>query len=271
MAQQKVAAAADPRQVTDQPQVSIVYQPEKALIILNQDAQGALGKLQGITGVASLKSLEITTELIHDGETGLARLTEFRDSLAHRVKAAFAPFLEMPGFEGAGINITLTWPLRQKLDTAITRARTARAQYLAAEQEKTRQAQLAAEAKQREENQKRADAAAKAAKKSGADRETIAEIKSDVMSKPAPLVSSRAIDTAKGAGVSLVYRYVAKCTDLRAFLTACLANPVLFNTLLAAEPDIEGAFNKLASDQKEHFSYPGMTYEKIASDRQRGR
>lgn len=253
-------------QIADNPLVSIVYSPENSLRILGHDAADVLAKLQGAK-ISNLKTLESASELMHDGEVMAERIETFRVSLVQKVQAAASRFRDINGFEDFEITVTIKrWGLRSLLADSIQRLRGNRAQYLADEQEKARRQQAAIDAEQRRKNQEEADRAAAAAKKAGADKATVAQIKEDVMATPAPIVESRAATVAQSVGASVRYSYSAKITDLRAFLGVVLSNDVLFNTLLAAKPEIEAAFRKMASDQKELFNYAGATFDKKAVD-----
>ncbi len=269
MSSAKVPPQANKNQIQENPTVLIRYEPETQLVRVGEDALTVLGQLQGAK-ITSLKSLESSSEILHDGEISLDMIAKTREQFASRVKAAFAPFLKYPVFHGAAINITLTMPLRQQIEQAVQKLRVSRANFLAEEQRKAQQAQLAAEAEQRRINEAAAKKAAEAAKKAGADKETIAEIKQEVLATPAPLVESKAAAVAQSVGASVRYKYYAKVTNLKSLLGACLNNEVLFNTLTAAVPDIQDAFNAMAGAQKEAFNYPGITYEKVAIDVSRG-
>ena len=155
------------------------------------------------------------------------------------------------------------WSLRQLLNDGITRLRNVRANYLAEEERKLRQAQLDAQAEQDRINRKAADDAAKAAKAAGADKATVQTIKQEVLATPAPIVTSKALDAATS---TVRYGYSAKITDLPKFLKMCLENPVMLNTLKVAIPDMESAFRKMAGDQKENFIYAGITFDKKPID-----
>ena len=148
----------------------------------------------------------------------------------------------------------------------IRNLRNLRASYLAAEERKKQKAQLDAQAKQDEINRKNAEAAAKSAKAAGADKETVAEIKREVLATPAPIVESKAENVAESLNVSLRYTYSAKITNLKLFLGWALNNDMALNTLANATPDIEKAFRKMAADQKEKFVFPGITFVKNPVD-----
>ena len=263
------APASSEKQIENPLIVSITYRPEKQLAVIGQGAQAAIARMNGAPKITGIKTLDAACEILHDAETALASIGVVRDAFADRVKHAFDPFRATELFEGGQINITLTIPLRTKLENGIRAMKADRARYLDEERRRMEREQQEAEAKQRKINEDAAKEAAKAAKKAGADAETVAEIKREVLSTPAPLVESNTLNRAKSAGASVRYKYYARIIDLRKFLTAVLANGVLFNTLKGAEVEIEGAFHNMAQDQKEAFKYPGIVCDKVAVDVQR--
>ena len=91
-----------------------------------------------------------------------------------------------------------------------------------------------------------------------------------MLATPAPIVESKAQQVAQDVGAGLRYKWTAKITSLKSFLGFCLANPVMLATLASAVPDIEKAFGKMASDQKEQFKYPGIEYVRTPVDVSRG-
>lgn len=249
-------------QLAENPKVSIVYAPEEQILEIGNHAVKALAKLKALAvrDPKTLSEADIiirTTSLIQD------EILEVRDGLAARVKQAWEPYKSFPLFAGSEINITLSIPLRQKLEDAYRRTKQSRANYLAAEEEKVRREQLEKQAEQDRINREAAAKAAAEAKKQGADKETVQEIKQAVLATPAPIVTSKALDNATS---TVRYQYTAEITNLKSFLGACLNNDVLCNTLASAVPDIEKAFRKMADDQKEAFKYPGITFKKTAAD-----
>ncbi len=249
-------------QIQINPQVSITYSPEKQVLALGNNALHVLARLQELKP-SNLKTLEETNQALNVGGLVLDEIAEVRDALATRVKDAFEPYKRFPLFEGSEINITMTIPLRQKIENAFRAAKQSRANYLAAEQERVRRENLAKQVEQDRINAEAAKKAAAEAKKQGADKQTVADIKMAVMETPAPTVTSKALDAATS---TVRYSYSAKITDLKKFLGTCLQNEALFNTLQAAVPEIEKAFRGMASAQKEAFNYAGITFKKTAID-----
>jgi hypothetical protein len=245
--------------------VSIVYSPEKQVVALGENALAILGKLRTVV-VTTPKQLESASETINFAGDVLDEMAEVRDALATRVKDAFEPYKRFAFFAGAEINITLKIPMKQQLETAYQAGKTRRAQYLDMERLRLQREQLAKQAEQDRINKKAADDAAAAAKKAGADKATVAEIKQAVLATPAPIVESKAANVAEAQNVSLRYNYTAQITDLSRFLAYAIANKVMLNTLAVATPELEKAFRKMATDQKEQFQYPGITFKKTPVD-----
>jgi hypothetical protein len=250
----------------ENPIVKISYDPEKALATLGRSALEMIGKLQGVKSIANVNALEKASQLLGDAEITLEEMTAFRDTLATRVKDAFTPFTSIPGLEGSSINITLSIPAKQRLETGIRALKTMRAGYLDEQRREVERKQLEAQAEQDRKNREAAEKAAKEAKKQGADKQTVAAIKEEVLSTPAPVVVSKAADVAQSVGASVRYSYSAQITDLKKFLGLCLNNPTMFATLGAAIPDIEKAFRTMAASQKESFDYPGIRFKRTAVD-----
>ncbi len=250
----------------DNPLVLIKYDPENALAILATNTTKMLARLQGAK-ITNPKTLESSSELIHEAQVTSDEVETFLESLREKIQGAAARFREFEGFEDFEVTLTVRrWALRQLLNDGLSRLKGARALYLAQEAEKTRRGQLAKQAEQDRINREAADKAAKEAKKQGADKQTVADIRENVLATPAPIVASKAAETAKEVGASVRYGYTAEIRDLKKFLGLCLQNEVFLNTLRAAVPDIESAFRKMASDQKESFVYPGISYKRTAID-----
>lgn len=250
----------------DNPLVLIRYSPENALAELATNATKMLARLEEVK-ITNLKTLEPGSELIKEAQITADELETFLAGLRGAVQNALFKFRVFKGLEDIAGNLTITsLRLRANLNGQISRLKSERAQYLAAEQEKTRREQLEKEAEQRRINQEAADKAAREAKKQGADKETVAAIKENVLATPAPIVTSKAAEVAKEAGASVRYGFTAEIYDLKKFLGLCLQNDVFLNTLKAAVPDIESAFRKMASDQRESFVYSGIRYKKTAID-----
>lgn len=261
----KNSATVSESQLAENPKVSIVYSPEKELLALGNRALEVLVRLRGVK-VNSPRSLEVASEVIQDGQDALDQISAIRGALAQRVADAFEPYKKFPIFHDASINITLTIPVRQQIETAHRTAKSARATYLAAEDARIKREQMEKQAEQDRINREAAAKAAAEAKKLGADKQTVAAIKEEVLATPAPVVTSKAAEVAQSAGASVRYQYTAKITSLKSFLGFCLNNPVMLATLTAAIPDIEKAFRKMASDQKESFKFPGVEYVKTPVD-----
>jgi hypothetical protein len=250
----------------ENPTVLIRYEPENALAVLAGNTTKMLARLTGAK-ITNPKTLESASELIHQAQITSDEVETFIDTLREKIQNAAARFREYEGFEDFEVTLTVRrWGLRKLLTTGISKLKNARAQFLADEQERVRREQLTKQAEQDRLNKLAADKAAAEAKKQGADKATVAEIKQAVLAVPAPIVTSKAAEVAQAAGASVRYAYYARITDLKKFLGTCLNNEVLFNTLKVAIPDIEAAFRKMASDQKESFSYAGLTFEKKPVD-----
>ena len=258
------------KQVAENPLVSIKYQPEDALATLATDSSKTLALL-GKVKIGNPNDLESASSVLQIAELRADQIETFKATLREKVQQAASRFRELPGCEEffGDFQVTLTvrtWTANSLLVDAIRRVKNLRANYLAEEDRKVRQRQAEAEAEQRRKNQIAADNAAKAAKAQGADKETIAQIKNDVMATPAPIVESKAQMVAENVGASLRYNYTAKITNLKSFLGFCLQNGVMYATLGAAIPEIEKAFRKMAADQKEAFKYPGIEFVKTPVD-----
>ena len=180
------------KQVAENPIVRIEYNPENALIVLGSSAASALKAVRKTT-ITNPTQLASATEILNDAEICAEQIEVFKATLRERVQQAIERFRSIPNFEDIGVTLTFrTWSLNQSLMDGIRNLKNLRANYLAEEDRKVRQRQADAEAEQRRKNQENADRAAKAAKAQGADKETIAQIKSDVMATPAPIVESKA-------------------------------------------------------------------------------
>jgi hypothetical protein len=250
----------------DNPMVVIRYSPENALAILATNTTKTLAQLNGAK-ITSIKQLEAGSEILEDARVRSEEVETFINTLREKVQAAAMRFRDFQGFEDFEVTLTIRkWSLRQLLNDGITRLRGARAKFISDEQQRVQREQLAKQAEQDRINAEAARKAAEAARKQGADRQTVQEIKQAVMSTPAPIVTSRAAETAQAVGASVRYAYSAKITDMRKFLTTCLANEVLFNTLASSSVVIEALYRKMAADQKEAFNYPGITFDKRPVD-----
>lgn len=262
----KDTAAVSQKQVFDNPTVLIKYEPENALATLASDADKTIAML-GKVKIASPQNLESASSVLQIAELRADQIETFKATLREKVQDAAARFRTIPGFEDFEVTLTIRkWSLNALLMDGIRNLKNLRANYLAEEDRKVRQRQAEAEAEQRRKNQEEADRAVKAAKAQGADKETITQIKSDVMATPAPIVESKAQTVAQNVGASLRYSYSAKITNLKSFLGFALNNGVIYATLVQAVPDIEKAFRKMAADQKEAFKYPGIEFVKTPVD-----
>lgn len=257
-------------QSDNNPTVLIRYEPAKYLSVIGVDAREVTKALVDIK-IVNQKTLEPSIEATEAAKATLERIEVFRITLVEKVREAAAPFAEIdPFFEGLTLGVTLQkWPKKTELEKEQERVRALRANYLSEQEQKRIQEQNRLDAEQREKNQKIADNAAKAARSSGADTSTVKEIKREILQTPAPLVASKAVDTAKDAGVGLQYDYSAEIFDLSKFLTLCLNNPMMMNTLAKAKEDMEKVFRSMATDQKERFVYSGIRFKKTPRDVQR--
>jgi hypothetical protein len=253
------------------PIVRISYAPEKALAILGDDALEIVGKVEKVK-FDSPKTLDAGTETMDESKSVLERFDGIRAALNERVQAAIEPLKQFPVFEGVELIITFkAWPLRKRLETAMENGRVARAAYLDRQAQKDREEQQRLEAEQRKKNEAVAKTTVAAAKDAGADPATLKEIKREVLATPAPLFESKAMTTARAAGVGLQYDYYAQVTDLRKLLQLCLNNEIMLNTMQVAVEDIEKAYRKMASDQKERFVYEGIRFKRVPRDVRRGK
>ena len=268
----KNSTAVSEAQIQPNPTVLIRYQPENAPLVLAENATAMLVRINSAKPITSPQMLEKTSEIISDAQITAGEVETFIESLRSGIQKACERVRELKGYEDFEASLTIRkWSLRQLLTTGISNLKAARANYLDAEERKRQQAQREADEKQRKINEAAAKQAAAAAKSQGADKATVQEIKQEVLATPAPVVESRAQTVAQASGVSLRYTYSAEITSLKSFLGAALNNPVLFNTLVKAVPDIEKAFGAMARDQRELFNFPGMTYKKTPVDVGRGR
>lgn len=269
----KTSTPAVPQATPQNPEVLIRYSPDQTLEVLGKSAKHALEEMQNAPAIKNVTTLDRVSELISSGSNMADQIEDFRKQLCERVAAAAANFRKFPGFEDFEVTVTIRkWRLRDMLVMALTNLRSNRARFQAAEQDRIRQEQIKAEAEQRRKNEEAAKKAAAQAKKAGADPETVDSIRQEVLTTPAPLVQSTTLEHTRAAGVSVRYSYTAKITNLKEFLSFCLSNPVMWNTLKeGAEADIAAAFNKMAAAQKEAFRYPGITFDKKPIDVSRGR
>jgi hypothetical protein len=221
------------------------------------------------TTITNVKNLESASHIIVDAQIRADEIEVFAASLREKVQHAAARFQEIPGFEDFEVTLTIRkWGLKSMLSDAIRNLKNSRANFMAEEERKLKQKQLDAQAEQDRKNREDAQKAAEAARKAGADKATVAEIKKEVLSTPAPIIESKTANVAANVGASFTYRYYAKVVDLRKFLTTCLTNETMFNTLKAAIPEIEAQFRTTAQAQKENFNYSGITFDKRPGDRQ---
>ena len=262
----KDSTAVSAKQSPENPVVLIKYEPENALGLLATNATKTLASLRKVT-ITNPATLASASEVLSEAEIRADQIEMFKATLREKVQDAAAKFRAIPGYDDFEVTLTIRkWKLNSMLMDAIQNLRNVRASYLAEEDRKLKQKQADADAEQRRINQKAADDAGKAAKASGADKQTIAQIKENVMMTPAPIVESKAQTVAESIGASLRYGYTAKIMDLRKFLTYCLANDAMYATLGQAIPEIEKTFRKMAADQKESFVYPGITFVKTPID-----
>ena len=259
-------------QSTNNPTVLITYSPEKALAVIGEDARG-ISKQFASLKVTSQKSLEVSIEVTDAAQSVLDRIDGFREALVERVRAAGEGFHSMdPFFEGLKLGVTLqAWPAKTALEKDLKRVKDERARYLEQQENDRIAKQQKLDAEQREKNEKVAAKATAAAKDAGADPGSVKEIKREVLRTAAPMVASRAVDTARDSGVGLQYDYSAEIYDLTKFLTLCLNNEMMLNTLSKVREDMEKAFRSMAVDQKEKFEYSGIRYKKTPRDVQRSK
>lgn len=266
---QKTSTSVSARQ--DNPQVLIRYVPENAPLVVAQAASKLIARIESVKPIKDAATLEALSETLNEASITSEGVELFVGALREQIQKACERVRELPGYEDFEATLTIRkWSLRQRLGDGIAMLKRARANFLAAEQERVNREQLAKQAQQDKINKEAADKAAAAAKKAGASVETVKEIKQAISEMPAPLVTSRALDTAAASGASVRYQYSAQITSIKSFLGFCLNNPVMLATLGAALPEIEKAFRKMASDQREAFHYPGITFKKTAVDVSRG-
>jgi regulator of protease activity HflC (stomatin/prohibitin superfamily) len=252
-----------PKPAQENPIVLIRYSPEDALSLLAKNMTTTLAKLNGVK-IQNARQLESASEVLDEARVRSEEVETFLTTLRERVQEAAARFRDFEGFDDFEITLTVRkWSLRQILNDGIQKVRTARANFMADEQEKVRRENLAKQAEQDRINREAAAKAAAEAKKQGADKQNVAEIKQAVLETPAPVVTSRALENATS---SVRYAYSAEITNLKSFLGACLNNSTLLATLNSAKPDIEKAFRSMAQSQKEAFGYPGITVVKKPVD-----
>ncbi len=242
----------------ENPLVLIKYEPANALPVLSSGAAAALKELR-TAKITNLRELDSSSNILQRAQFQAEEIEQFKATLREKVQAAAARFREIPGFEDFEVTLTIRkWGLNQLLIDGIRTVKNARAKFLSDEAEKVRRANLEAQAKQDAINKKAADDAAAAAKKAGADKETVQQIKQEVLATPAPIIESKAAAIAENVGASVRYTYAAKITNLKSFLGFVLNNDVMYATMGVAIPDIEKAFKKMAMDQKAAFKYPGI-------------
>jgi heme-degrading monooxygenase HmoA len=231
-----------------------------------KDVTLAIGKI-GDVKIANVKELNAASAILDLAIMRSTQVETFAASLRERVQQAAEKFREIEGFEDFEVTLTIRkWGLKNRLLDGITRLRNARAKFNADEQEKLRRAQLAKDAEQDRLNKIEADKAAAAAKKAGASKETVQEIRREVLATPAPIVESKTAIAAENAGAGLRYQFTADITNVRTFLQSVLANEDRLKTLGAAREDMESAFRNQARDQKEQFGFPGITYRRTPVD-----
>jgi hypothetical protein len=251
-------------QAQENPIVLIRYQPENAPLQLANETSKMLARIQTVRAVTNIKQREQADEIIADARIASDQVETFLESLRAGIERACSRVREIPGYEDFEGSFTCRkWGIRQRLAAGIASLRNMRANFLAAEEEKLRRENLAKQAEQDRINAEDARKAAADAEKQGADKQTIADIKQAVMETPAPVVTSKALESATS---TVRYDYSAQITDLKKFLGLCLNNEVFLNTLKGAIPEIEKQFRKMASDQKEAFSYAGITFAKKPVD-----
>jgi len=267
----KNTTAVPARQLGDNPAVLIRYEPDSALESLGASITRALVSLKGVK-ITNPKELAEGSAILQNAEAEAAKIVVFLDSLRESVQRATGRFAgKDPIFEGLEVTLTVRrWPKYNQLQDGIAAIKSMRARFNDAEVARVRQAQADADARQAAINKKAADDAAAAAKKAGADPQSVKQIKQEVLATPAPIVESKAQQVAQDVGAGLRYKWGARITSLKSFLGFCLNNPVMLATLGSAIPEIEKAFRKMADDQKEQFSYPGIMFTKTPVDVSRG-
>jgi hypothetical protein len=125
-----------------------------------------------------------------------------------------------------------------------------------------KQRQLDAEAEQDRKNREEADRLAKAAVKTGADKETVEEIRDTVLSRPAPIVQPKA-KAPENVSTSTRWDVDREKYDLYALCLAIVKFPKEGNHLLALiEPNFP-ALRTRATEGKENAVIPGFTVKKI--------
>jgi hypothetical protein len=249
----------------DNPTVLIRYEPASAPLVLASSAVAMIQKVQSIKKVENAKQLEAISEIIDEARTTSDDVEAFLNKFRANVDLACAEIRKLRHFEDFEAGLVIRkWGVRSLLGSGITSLRNMRAKFLSDEEERVRREQLAKQAEQDRINAEAARKAAAEAKKQGADKATVAEIKQTVLATPAPIVTSKALESATS---TVVYRYTAELYDLKKFLGLCLQNDSMLNTLKKAVPDIESAFRGMATDQKESFDYPGIRFKKTATDR----
>lgn len=243
------------------PQVSIQYKPTSpfpSLLEETGDFSEALESAvkKGIGGQTALTSIG---ERIKNAIACRTRLEENIDVLRDATAAAWARYLPE-----ATITVSVRMKDRQRLDTAIEAAKRARANFLDAEARRVQEEQRKKDLEQQERNRKEAEKAAALAKKSGADKETIRDIKEDILSTPAAPVAPRVEATS-----TLRYLYGAELESMKELFTAAIVTPHILATLMgskAVREAIESAFRPMAISQKEAFSAPGMKLRRTPCD-----
>lgn len=265
----KSNTATTTQQDANNPTVLIKYSTEKQLASMGADARQITTQLAAIK-VTNQATLDKSIEATDASQSVLDRIEEFRVTLVEKVRTAGERFTEVDDFfAGLKLGVTMSLPARVTLEKELKRVKDERAVYLDKQEQARVQAQNKLDAEQREKNKKIADQAAASAKQAGADPATVKEIKREILQAPAPMVFSKGIDTAREAGVGLQYDYSAEIYDVKKFLTLCLNNDMMLNTLTKALPDMEGAFRTMATDQKEKFVYEGIRFKKKPKDVQR--
>jgi hypothetical protein len=251
------------------PTVLITYNPEKELALLGTTALETLETLRDIK-ITNEDSLHESITATDDSQAVLDRLEEFRLTLVERIRESGARFEKVdPFFKGIKLGLTMTLPERAALEKEHKRVKDERASYLDKQEQARIAAQQKVDAEQKKKNEAIAAKATQAAKASGADRDTVREIRNEILAAPAPIVESKVTTAASDAGIGLQYDYSAEIFNLRKFLMLAWNNDLILHTLEKAKEDMEKAFRSMAVDQKEKFVYDGIRYKKKPRDVQR--
>jgi hypothetical protein len=131
-------------------------------------------------------------------------------------------------------------------------------QYIDKVNRENRQRQLDAEAEQDRKNREDAERIAKAAKKTGADRETVAAVKEEVLSRPAPIVAPK-VAAPETVITRTTWDVDRDNYDLYELVKACAALPKAGNHLLELiEPNWTNLRRRAVSG-KDTALIPGFT------------